>query len=87
MSEPYLEVVDAEALQKRVRELGEMIAADYEGRNFARAVAAGSAAHSDHGRDLAFTLKAVAKGEAQGYKIRDPFKLKKLAQELKIERP
>ncbi len=54
-------------------------------RNFARAVAAGSAAHSDHGRDLAFTLRAVAKGEAQGYKIRDPFKLKKLAKELKIE--
>ena len=40
-------------------------------RNFARAVAAGAAAHSDHGRDLAFTLMAVAKGEAQGYRIRD----------------
>jgi carbon-monoxide dehydrogenase catalytic subunit len=53
-------------------------------RNFARAVAAGSAAHSDHGRDLALTLRAVAKGEAQGYKIRDPFKLKKLADELGI---
>ena len=44
-------------------------------RIFARHVAAGSAAHSDHGRDLAFTLKAVAKGEAKGFKIRDPFKL------------
>ncbi len=49
-------------------------------RNFARAVAAGAAAHSDHGRDLAFTLAAVAKGEAQGYQIRDPFKLERLAQ-------
>src|SRR5512146_2858025 len=29
-------------------------------RNFARAVAAGSAAHSDHGRDMALTLKATA---------------------------
>jgi carbon-monoxide dehydrogenase catalytic subunit len=48
-------------------------------RNFARAVAAGSAAHSDHGRDLAFTLLAVAKGEAQGYKIRDPYKLLSVA--------
>jgi carbon-monoxide dehydrogenase catalytic subunit len=48
-------------------------------RNFARAVAAGAAAHSDHGRDLAFTLAAVAKGEAQGYKIRDPFKLQRVA--------
>jgi carbon-monoxide dehydrogenase catalytic subunit len=48
-------------------------------RNFARAVAAGAASHSDHGRDLAFTLAAVAKGEAQGYKIRDPFKLQRVA--------
>jgi carbon-monoxide dehydrogenase catalytic subunit len=53
-------------------------------RNFARAIAAGAAAHSDHGRDLALTLRAVANGEAQGYKIRDPFKLKKLAKELDI---
>jgi len=48
-------------------------------RNFARAVAAGAASHSDHGRDLAFTLAAVAKGEAPGYKIRDPFKLQRVA--------
>jgi carbon-monoxide dehydrogenase catalytic subunit len=53
-------------------------------RNFARAIAAGAAAHSDHGRDLALTLLAAAKGEAQGYKIRDPFKLKRLAKELDI---
>src|SRR3990170_910380 len=53
-------------------------------RNFARAVAAGSAAHSDHGRDLAFTLLAAAKGEAPGYTIRYPFKLKKLARELNL---
>src|SRR5512137_3014648 len=44
-------------------------------RNLARAIAAGSAAHSDHGRDLAFTLQAVALGEAQGYEIRDEAKL------------
>ncbi|HSR46753.1 MAG TPA: anaerobic carbon-monoxide dehydrogenase catalytic subunit [Anaerolineales bacterium] len=53
-------------------------------RNFARAVAAGAAAHSDHGRDLAFTLRATALGEAQGYQIRDPFKLNRLATELGI---
>ena len=35
-------------------------------RNMARAIAAGSAAHSDHGRDLAFTLLAAAEGKAQG---------------------
>ncbi|MEK7786010.1 MAG: carbon monoxide dehydrogenase, partial [Chloroflexota bacterium] len=33
-------------------------------RNLARAVAAGSAAHSDHGRDVAFTLLAAAEGQA-----------------------
>jgi len=44
-------------------------------RNLARAIAAGAAAHSDHGRDLAFTLLAVAQGEAQGYEIRDEAKL------------
>lgn len=48
-------------------------------RNFARAVAGGSAAHSDHGRDLAFVLAAVAKGEAQGYRIRDVEKLHSVA--------
>jgi carbon-monoxide dehydrogenase catalytic subunit len=46
-----------------------------QARNFIRAVAAGAAAHSDHGRDLAFTLKAVADGEAEGYTIRDVPKL------------
>ena len=54
-------------------------------RIFARHVAAGSAAHSDHGRDLAFTLKAVAKGEAKGFKIRDPFKLRMVAEHLDIK--
>jgi carbon-monoxide dehydrogenase catalytic subunit len=53
-------------------------------RNFARSVAAGSAAHSDHGRDLALTLLAVAKGDAKGYKIRDPFKLERVAKKLSI---
>src|SRR5512136_2611339 len=48
-------------------------------RNFARMVAGGSSAHSDHGRDLAFTLIAVAKGEGQGYQIRDVAKLHTVA--------
>ena len=33
-------------------------------RNFLSMAAAGSAAHSDHARDMAFTLLAVANGEA-----------------------
>jgi len=50
-----------------------------QARNFIRAIAAGSAAHSDHGRDMAFTLKAVANGEAEGYVIRDVAKLRTVA--------
>jgi anaerobic carbon-monoxide dehydrogenase catalytic subunit len=48
-------------------------------RNFSRMVAAGTAAHSDHGRDIALTLLAVARGEAGGYKIRDEAKLRVVA--------
>ena len=48
-------------------------------RNFARAVASGAAAHSDHGRGMAFALLAVAKGEAKGFRIRDETKLRVVA--------
>ncbi len=44
-------------------------------RNFARMVAAGSAAHSDHGRDMALTLLAAATGHAPDYGVRDVRKL------------
>ncbi|NOZ73555.1 MAG: anaerobic carbon-monoxide dehydrogenase catalytic subunit [Chloroflexi bacterium] len=47
-----------------------------QARNFIRAIAAGAAAHSDHGRDMAFTLKEVANGETEGYVIRDVAKLR-----------
>jgi carbon-monoxide dehydrogenase catalytic subunit len=50
-----------------------------QARNLIRAIAAGSSAHSDHGRDMAFTLKAVANGEAEGYMIRDVAKLRTVA--------
>jgi len=50
-----------------------------QARNLIRAISAGAAAHSDHGRDMAFTLKAVAKGETEGYVIRDVAKLRTLA--------
>src|SRR5512135_1634006 len=50
-----------------------------QARNFIRSIAAGSAAHSDHGRDMAFTLKAVANGEAEGYIFRDVAKLRTVA--------
>jgi carbon-monoxide dehydrogenase catalytic subunit len=48
-------------------------------RNMARHIAAGAAAHSDHGRDMAFTLLAVAEDEAQGYELRDQAKLQTIA--------
>ncbi|MFH2102713.1 MAG: anaerobic carbon-monoxide dehydrogenase catalytic subunit [Chloroflexota bacterium] len=50
-----------------------------QARNFIRAIAAGAAAHSDHGRDMAFTLKAVANDQTEGYIIRDVAKLKVVA--------
>lgn len=50
-----------------------------QARNLIRAIAAGSAAHSDHGRDMAFILKATANGEAEGYAIRDVAKLRAVA--------
>lgn len=55
-----------------------------QARNFIRAIAAGAAAHSDHGRDMAFTLKAVANGQAEGYVIRDVAKLRNVAAEYDI---
>ena len=51
-----------------------------QARNLIRAISAGAAAHSDHGRDMAFTLKAVANDEAEGYVIRDVAKLRTIAQ-------
>ena len=50
-----------------------------QARNLVRSIAAGAAAHSDHGRDMAFTLKSVAKGEAEGYVLRDVAKLRTVA--------
>ncbi len=50
-----------------------------QARNLIRAIAAGAAAHSDHGRDMAFTLKAVANGQTEGYSIRDIAKLRTVA--------
>ncbi|MBI4320677.1 MAG: anaerobic carbon-monoxide dehydrogenase catalytic subunit [Chloroflexi bacterium] len=54
-------------------------------RNLARAIAAGAAAHSDHGRDLASALIAIGKGEAQGYKVRDVKKLHAVARFLGVK--
>lgn len=54
-------------------------------RNFARMVAAGAASHSDHGRDLAYTLLAAAEGHAPDYTVRDPGKLREMAGYLGVD--
>ncbi len=48
-------------------------------RNLARQIAAGAAAHSDHGRDMALAMLAVAEGDAPDYRIRDVGKLVEVA--------
>ncbi|MBE7553990.1 MAG: anaerobic carbon-monoxide dehydrogenase catalytic subunit [Anaerolineales bacterium] len=55
-----------------------------QARNLVRSIAAGAAAHSDHGRDMAFTLKAVVEGKAEGYVIRDLAKLRTIATKYNI---
>jgi carbon-monoxide dehydrogenase catalytic subunit len=47
-----------------------------QARNLIRMIAAGTAAHSDHGRDMAFIFKAAAKNEAEGYHIQDIARLR-----------
>jgi len=54
-------------------------------RNLIRMIAAGAAAHSDHGRDIAHTLLLTAEGKGGGYEIKDEAKLKALAKEYGIK--
>jgi len=54
-------------------------------RNFIRMIAAGAAAHSDHGRGVAQTFLATARGEIPGYEIKDVRKLMALAEELGVQ--
>ena len=54
-------------------------------RNLGRMIAAGAAAHSDHGRDLVEVLAEVAEGRAPGYEIKDVEKLKRVAAEYGVE--
>jgi len=49
-------------------------------RNFARMIASGAAAHSDHGRDVARALLTAVENPQAGYQIKDGSKLMKTAQ-------
>jgi len=53
-------------------------------RNLGRTIAAGAAAHSDHGRDILEVFAATAEGKTTGYEIRDETKLAALATELGV---
>ncbi|NCC24355.1 MAG: anaerobic carbon-monoxide dehydrogenase catalytic subunit [Deltaproteobacteria bacterium] len=54
-------------------------------RNFGRFVAAGAAAHSDHGRDLVETLHAIGQGRTTDYEVRDEAKLRRIAGEIGVD--
>jgi carbon-monoxide dehydrogenase catalytic subunit len=54
-------------------------------RNFLRKIAAGTAAHGDHGREVARIFLETAKGELKDYTIKDEVKLLQLALELGVE--
>ncbi len=53
------------------------------GRNYLRYTAGGSATHSDHGREICHTLYNTKEGG--NYTVKDPEKLKRIAQEWGIE--
>jgi len=55
-------------------------AATIAARNWVRMVAAGAAAHSDHGRGVAETLLMAATGKAPDYQIKDTKKLRTIAE-------
>ena len=53
-------------------------------RNFARAVAAGAAAHSDHGREVVEVLRLAGQG-GTGYAVSNPGRLQAVAREWGLE--
>jgi len=54
-------------------------------RNFARMVAAGGAAHTDHGMAMLDLFRDVINGKIKDYSIKDPAKLKAVAESIDIE--
>ncbi len=53
-------------------------------RTFVRKIAAGAAAHSDHGRRMVEAFKLMAEGKAKDFEIKDEQKLLKLALDLGV---
>jgi carbon-monoxide dehydrogenase catalytic subunit len=54
-------------------------------RNLVRKIAAGTAAHSDHGRRVVKAFLSIARGKAPGYEIKDEQKLLQLALDLDVK--
>jgi carbon-monoxide dehydrogenase catalytic subunit len=54
-------------------------------RNFCRMIAAGAAAHSDHGRAVADVFLLAARGEIPGYEVKDRQKLYAVAMDYGID--
>ncbi len=54
-------------------------------RNLLRSIAAGAAAHSDHGRGVAHTFKLMSEGKAPSYQVKDKAKLESLMKEYGVE--
>jgi len=54
-------------------------------RNFARMVAAGGSAHTDHGMSMLDLFRDVVNGKIQDYQIKDPVKLEEVARSIGIE--
>ena len=54
-------------------------------RNFARMVASGSAAHTDHGMSMLDLFREVVKGNIKEYTIKDTIKLEEVASSIGIE--
>ena len=56
-----------------------------QARNFARMVASGSAAHTDHGMGILDLFRGVVNGKITDYKIKDTVKLENVAKSIGIE--
>ncbi|WP_136799038.1 MULTISPECIES: anaerobic carbon-monoxide dehydrogenase catalytic subunit [Desulfosediminicola] len=53
-------------------------------RNFGRMVAAGTAAHTDHGMAMLDLFRGVIEGTVKDFEIKDPIKLREVAESLEI---
>jgi carbon-monoxide dehydrogenase catalytic subunit len=57
----------------------------FQARNFARMVASGCAAHTDHGMSMLDLFREVVNGKITDYEIKDPIKLEAVAKSVGIE--